>query len=67
MSEYQITSENTEDTFGESDDLQEAISIAQKAAEQSQAGDPVNIESKGKVIRKFVLMPDGTVAEEKVA
>ena len=64
MAQFHITSENTEDTFDSTDDLQDAIRIAREVVQTEQAGDPVNIEHKGMVIRQFVLMPDGKVAEE---
>ena len=67
MSQFHITFENNEDTFGSTDNLQDAIRIAREAAQQGQSGDPVNIEYKGKNIWQFVLMPNGTVAEEALA
>lgn len=67
MSQFEITNESTEDTFDATDNLQDAIRIARDVARQGQAGDPVCIEREGKTIRQFVLMPDGTVAEQAVA
>jgi hypothetical protein len=64
MSQFYITSENTEDTFDATDNLEDAIRIAREVAQNGQAGDPVCIEHKGKNIRQFVLMPNGKVAEE---
>ena len=64
---YCIISETTEDRFDEADSLEEAIRIARALARESQAGDPVSIEHRGKVIRQLVLMPDGIVAEEDIA
>lgn len=63
---YCIISETTEDRFGETDSLEEAIRMARSLARASQAGDPVSIEHRGKVIRQLVLMPDGYVAEEEI-
>ena len=67
MSQFYITSENTEDTFDATDNLQDAIRIAREAAQKGQAGDPVCIEHKGKNIKQFVLMPNGEVAENLMA
>ena len=64
MSQFYINSENTEDTFDSTDNLEDAIRIAREVAQNGQAGDPVCIEHKGKNIRQFVLMPNGKVAEE---
>lgn len=65
-SAYCIISETTEDRFDEVDSLEEAIRIARAVACESQAGDPVSIEHRGRVIRQLVLMPDGRVAEEEI-
>ena len=68
MSKFYVTNESTEDTFGVTDDLQEAIRIAKEVARNGQAGDLVLVESSdGKGVRQFVLTPDGTVAEIAVA
>jgi hypothetical protein len=67
MSQFYITSENTEDRFDCTDNLQDAIRIARDVAQKGQAGDPVCIEHKGKNIRQFVLMPNGEVAEDAIA
>jgi hypothetical protein len=67
MSQFYITNESTEDTFDSTDNLQDAIRIAREVARQGQAGDPVCIEREGKTIRQFLLMPDGTVAEQPIA
>jgi hypothetical protein len=64
MSQFYVTSENTEDTVDSTDSLQEAIRIGREAAQIGQAGEPVCIEHKGKNIRQFVLMPNGEVAEK---
>jgi hypothetical protein len=63
---YDIISETTEDRFDEADSLEEALRIARGLVKESQAGDPVSIEHNGKVIRQFVLTPDGVVEEEPV-
>ena len=68
MSQFYITNESTEDTLDSTDNLQDAIRVAREAARQGQAGDLVSIlESGGKAVRQFVLMPDGTVAEQAIA
>ena len=68
MSHFYIINESTEDTFESTDNLQDAIRMAREVASQGQAGDPVSIlESGGKAVRQFVLMPDGTVAEQAIA
>jgi hypothetical protein len=63
---YCIISETTEDRFDEVDSLEEAIRIARALVRESQAGDPISIEHRGRVIRQLVLMPDGTVSEEEI-
>jgi hypothetical protein len=65
-SAYCIISETTEDRFGETDNLDEAIRIARALVRESQAGDPVSIEHRGRVIRQLVLMPDGNVSEKEI-
>lgn len=68
MSQFYIINESTEDTFESTDNLQDAIRVAREAARQGQAGDLVAIlESGGKAVRQFVLLPDGTVAEQAIA
>lgn len=64
MLQFHINSENTEDTFDSTDNLEDAIRIAREVAQQGKAGESVCIEHKGKNIRQFVLMPNGKVAEE---
>lgn len=63
---YSIISETTEDRFDEVDSLEEAIHIARTLASESQAGEPVSIEHRGRVIRQLMLMPDGRVSEEEI-
>ncbi len=67
MSQYYVTNESTEDTFAATDNLRDAIRIAREVAQQGQTGDPVCVECEGKAVRQFVLMPDGTVAEQAIA
>jgi hypothetical protein len=68
MSQYYITNESTEDTIESTENLQDAIRVAREVATQGQTGDPISIlESGGKTVRQFVLMPDGTVAEQAIA
>ena len=40
--------------------------IARSMALEGQAGEPVSIEHRGKVVRQLVLMPDGKVEEEAI-
>lgn len=63
---YCIISETTEDRFDEAASLKEAIRIARALARESQAGDPISIEHRGRVIRQLVLLPDGKVLEEEI-
>lgn len=63
---YCIISETSEDRFDETDTLTEAIRIARAVARESQAGVPVSIEHRGRVIRQLVLLPDGSVSEEEI-
>lgn len=63
---YCIISETTEDRSDETDNLEEAIRIARAVVRESQAGDPVSIEHRGRVIRQLVLLPDGSVSEEEI-
>jgi hypothetical protein len=68
MSQFYIINESTEDTLESTDNLQDAIRMAREVARQGHAGDLVSIlESGGKAVRQFVLMPDGTVAEQAIA
>jgi hypothetical protein len=68
MSKFYVTNESTEDTFGATDDLQEAIRIAKDVARTGQAGDLVLVESsEGKGVKQFMLTPEGTIAEKDVA
>ena len=63
---YHIISETSEDRFGETTSLEEAVSIARSLAREGQAGEPVSIEHHGKVIMQLVLTPNGKVAEEAI-
>jgi hypothetical protein len=68
MSKFYVTNESTEDTYGATDDLQEAIRIAKEVARNGQAGDLVLVESsEGKGVKQFVLTPDGRISEKEVA
>jgi hypothetical protein len=67
MSQFYITNESTEDTFDSTDNLEDAVRIAREVARQGRAGDPVCVEREGKTVRQFVLLPDGTVAEQALA
>ena len=63
---YHIISETTEDRFGETSSLEEAVSVARSLAREGQAGDPVSIEHFGKVIMQLVLTPNGKIAQEEI-
>ncbi len=63
---YCIISETTEDRLDEAQTLEEALRIARALARESQAGDPVSIEHRGRVIRQLILLPDGRIAEEEI-
>src|SRR4051812_33512205 len=68
MPQFYIVNESTEDTLASTENLQDAIRVAREVAKQGQAGDPVSLlESGGNAVRQFVLMPDGTVAEQEIA
>jgi hypothetical protein len=68
MSQFYIVNESTEDTLASTENLQDAVRAAREIARQGPTGDPVSIlESGGKAVRQFLLMPDGTVAEKAIA
>jgi hypothetical protein len=68
MPRFYVTNESTEDTFGVTDDLDEAIQIAKEVARSGQAGELVLVESsEGKGVKQFVLTAEGAVAERDVA
>ncbi len=67
MPPFRVINESTEDTFGSTDNLEDAIRIAREVAQQGPAGDLVFIEQQGMCIRQVVLMPNGKVAEETIA
>ena len=62
---YQIVSETTEDRLDEADTLDEAIRLARAMLADWPAGEPVQIELRGRVIRQLVQTAGG-VAEEVV-
>lgn len=67
MAQFYVTNESSEDTFGATDDLHEAIRIAKEVAQTGQVGDLVLVESaEGKGVRQFVRNPDGTIEEKPV-
>ncbi|HZV05339.1 MAG TPA: hypothetical protein VE999_09675 [Gemmataceae bacterium] len=67
MSQYYIINESTEDTFDSTENLQDAIRVAREVTKQGQAGDLIAIlESGGNAVRQFMLLPDGTVAEQTI-
>jgi len=63
---YCIIRETTEDRLDETESLEEAIRIARSLVREGQAGDPVSIKHRGKVVRQLVLMHDGMVEEEAI-
>lgn len=63
---YCIINEANEDRLEETNSLEEAIRIARSLVRESQPGNPVSIEHRGKVIRQLILMPDGEVTEEEM-
>jgi len=68
MSRFYVVSESTEDTFAAVDNLPDAIRTAREAARQGRPGDLVSVlDSGGRAVRQFVLLPDGTVAEQAIA
>jgi hypothetical protein len=67
MPKFYVTNESTEDTFGATDELEEAIRIAKEVAQAGQAGDLVLVECEGKGVRQFVLTTDGIVEEMLIA
>ena len=68
MSEYYVVSESSEDTLGSDENLADAICAAKEAARQGRAGDLISVlDSGGQAVRQFVLLPDGTVAEQAIA
>jgi hypothetical protein len=67
MPHFFVINESTEDTLASTDNLEDAIRVARELARQSQDSDLVSIlESGGKAIRQFVLLPNGEVAEETI-
>ena len=68
MSRFYVVNESSEDTLGSAENLSDAICAAKDAARQGRAGDLVSVlESGGQAVRQFVLLPDGTVAEQAIA
>jgi hypothetical protein len=68
MSRFYVVTESTEDTVCAAENLSDAICAAREAARQGQAGELVSVlESGGQAVRQFVLLPDGTVAEQAIA
>jgi hypothetical protein len=66
MSRFYITNESTEDTFDSTDDLPNAILLAKEVARSGQVGNPINVERDGKVIKQYILTPDGHVQEQAI-
>ncbi|MBL8797779.1 MAG: hypothetical protein JNM56_28025 [Planctomycetia bacterium] len=68
MPRFYIVSESSEDTLAAADNLQDAVGAARQAAVQGAAGELVSVlESSGRAVKQFVLLPDGTVAEQPIA
>jgi hypothetical protein len=63
---YHVISGTSEDRFDRTEDFEEARRIASAVARESTVEGPVLIEHHGMVIRQFVLLPDGRVAEEVI-
>jgi hypothetical protein len=61
-----VISETSEDRFGETSNLEEAVRIARSVARKERPGEPISIEHRGKVIRQLVLMAGGDVKDEIV-
>ena len=60
MPRYYVINESTEDILESTDSLKGATRVAREGASQAQPGDLVSIlESGGRAIVQFVLMPDG--------
>jgi hypothetical protein len=67
MSRFYVVSESTEDTLDSAENLSDAICAAKEAARQGRPGDLVSVlESGGQAVRQYVLLPDGTVAEQPI-
>lgn len=68
MPQFYVVNERTEDTFDSAENLPDAIRAAREAARQGRAGDLLTIlESGGQAVGQFVVLPDGTVAEQPIA
>ena len=68
MARFYVINETNEDTLGTAETLSDAVCTAKEAARQARAGDLVSVlESGGQAVRQFVLLPDGTVAEQAIA
>jgi len=50
----------------EVDILEEAIRSARALARESQAGDPISIAHRRRVLRQLVRMADGRVSQEEI-
>ena len=68
MSRFDVIDESTEDTLCSAENLSDAICAAKEAARQGRVGNLVSIlESGGQAIRQFVLLRDGTIAEQAIS
>lgn len=68
MPKFYVTNESTEDTFGATDDLEEAIRIAKDVATKGPPGDLVLVESSdGRGVKQFTRTEEGAIAEREVA
>ncbi|HLW64022.1 MAG TPA: hypothetical protein VKS79_01805 [Gemmataceae bacterium] len=68
MLSFCIVNENTEDTLGTADSLEDAVLFAKEVAKQAEPGDLISIlESGGMAVKQFVLTSDGIVKEQAVA
>lgn len=60
---FYITDEDSEDVFGTTDTLQDAIQIAYDVTKASRIGNLVLVEQDGKGIKQFSLTLNGNVIE----
>ncbi|HEX4000904.1 MAG TPA: hypothetical protein VHX65_20330 [Pirellulales bacterium] len=66
MSQYLITGEDTEDTYDATDNLDEAIRIANALVRNGHEGGPVFIERDGLNIWQFARLQNGDVEEKRL-
>jgi len=64
---YHVISAASEDRFGETASLEEALRLARRVAGEERSGEAVCIEHRGLVIRQLRLGPDGRLEETVLA